>query len=265
MDAKGESAAMEQNVHDGHRLRVKQRFLAEGLEHYEHHQILEMLLFYGFPRKDTNELAHQLIRTFGSLSRVLEAPYEELVRVKGMSANAAVLVSFCGQLLQAYYKDKFATGMVLHTTEETGRFLLPYFLGRKNEAVALICLDNRCKVLNCSVIFEGSVNSTEINIRLVLQHALMHNATAVILAHNHPSGHALPSREDIDTTIAMAKALTVADIRLLDHIIIAENDFISMRDTASLKAIFHCNWREPLVARTAEQSARELSEGTEAV
>ena len=101
MDAKGESAAMEQNVHDGHRLRVKQRFLAEGLEHYEHHQILEMLLFYGIPRKDTNELAHQLIRTFGSLSRVLEAPYEELVRVKGMSANAAVLVSFCGQLLQA--------------------------------------------------------------------------------------------------------------------------------------------------------------------
>ena len=131
------------------------------------------------------------------LSRVLEAPYEELVRVKGMSANAAVLVSFCGQLLQAYYKDKFATGMVLHTTEETGRFLLPYFLGRKNEAVALICLDNRCKVLNCSVIFEGSVNSTEINIRLVLQHALMHNATAVILAHNHPSGHALPGRTSI--------------------------------------------------------------------
>lgn len=253
MDAKGESAAMEQNVHDGHRLRVKQRFLAEGLEHFEPHQVLEMLLFYVIPRKDTNELAHQLIRTFGSLSQVLEAPYEELARVKGMSANAAVLVSFCGQLLQSYYKDKFSAGAILHTTEETGHFLLPYFLGRRNEAVVLICLDNRCKVLNCTVIFEGSVNSTEINVRLVLQHALMHNATAVILAHNHPSGHALPSKEDIDTTIAMAKALTVADIRLLDHIIVAEDDYVSMRDTASLKPIFHCNWRESSISRAAQR------------
>ena len=252
---RGESAAMEQNVHDGHRLRVRQRFQAEGLEHFEHHQILELLLFYGIPRRDTNELAHQLIRTFGSLSQVLDAPYEELIRVKGMSANAAVLISFCGQLLQAYYKDKYSTGMILHTTEETGQFLLPYYIGRKNESVALICLDNRCKVLNCSIIFEGSVNSTEINVRLVLQHALMHNATAVILAHNHPSGHALPSREDIDTTIVMAKALTVADIRLLDHIIIADNDFISMRDTASLKAIFHCSWRESAVSRSAEKKS----------
>lgn len=107
MDAKGESAAMEQNVHDGHRLRVKQRFLAEGLEHFEPHQVLEMLLFYVIPRKDTNELAHQLIRTFGSLSQVLEAPYEELARVKGMSANAAVLVSFCGQLLRAIIRISF--------------------------------------------------------------------------------------------------------------------------------------------------------------
>ena len=238
MDAKGESAAMEQNVHDGHRLRVKQRFLAEGLEHFEPHQVLEMLLFYVIPRKDTNELAHQLIRTFGSLSQVLEAPYEELARVKGMSANAAVLVSFCGQLLQSYYKDKFSTGAILHTTEETGHFLLPYFLGRRNEAVVLICLDNRCKVLNCTVIFEGSVNSTEINVRLVLQHALMHNATAVILAHNHPNGLPLPSSEDIKATAAVRDALQTIGIPLMDHLRFSESGYTCSSKSLAIQRVF---------------------------
>lgn len=203
---------------------------------------MEMLLFYGIPRRDTNELAHQLISTFGSLARVLEAPYEELIKLKGMTANAAALICFCGQLLQIYYKDKYAAGVILRNTEETGSFLLPYFMNKKNEAVALICLDNRCKVLNCSFVSDGSVNATEINIRLIMQQALMHNATAVILAHNHPSGHALPSKEDISTTMAISKALMVADIRLLDHIIVAEDDFVSMRDTPTLAPIFHCDW-----------------------
>lgn len=231
-----------QNIHDGHRERVKQRFLKEGLEHFEAHQVLEMLLFYGIPRRDTNELAHQLILTFGSLARVLEAPYEELVKLKGMTANAAALICFSGQLMQMYYKDKYAAGVILRTTEETGNFLLPYFMNKRNEAVALICLDNRCKVLNCAFVSDGSINATEINVRLIMQQALMHNATAVILAHNHPSGHALPSREDISTTMAISKALVVADIRLLDHIIVAENDFVSMRDTPTLAPIFHCDW-----------------------
>ena len=80
---------MAQGIHDGHRERVKQRFLKEGLDHFEPHQIMEMLLFYGIPRRDTNELAHQLISTFGSLARVLDAPYEELIKLKCMTAKAA--------------------------------------------------------------------------------------------------------------------------------------------------------------------------------
>lgn len=246
---------MEPGLHDGHRDRLKKRFLREGLENFEPHQVLEMLLFFGIPRKDTNVLAHQLIERFGTFSQVMDAPYEELLKVKGMTANAAVLLSFCSQLLQAYTKDKYAAGVLLRTTEETGKFLLPYFLNKKNEAVALICLDNRCKLLNCSVISEGSVNATEINIRLILQHALMYNATAVVLAHNHPSGHALPSKEDVHTTIAVCKSLVVADIRLLDHIIIADNDFVSMRDTPTLSPIFHCDWRNMSPQAMADQTA----------
>lgn len=82
-------------LHDGHRARVRQRFLTEGLRGFESHQILEMLLFYGIPRRDTNELAHRLINTFGSLSRVMEAEYEDLLKVPGMTAQAATLIQFC--------------------------------------------------------------------------------------------------------------------------------------------------------------------------
>ena len=246
---------MEQRLHDGHRDRVKQRFLREGLDNFEPHQVLEMLLFFGIPRKDTNELAHRLISQFGKFSRVLDAPFEELVKVEGVTVNAAVLLNLCGQMLQVYSKDKYEAGVLLRTTDETGQFLLPYFMNKKNEAVALVCLDNRCKLINCSVVFDGSVNSTEINIRLILQQALLHNATAVVLAHNHPSGHALPSRDDVKSTMDIAKALSVADVRLLDHIVVADNDFVSMRDTPAFAPVFHFDWsKQDNVGPLADES-----------
>jgi DNA repair protein RadC len=234
---------MDKGLHDGHRERVKQRFRNEGLRHFETHQMIEMLLFYGIPRRDTNEIAHQLLNTFGSLSSVLEADYEELLHIKGMTTGAATLINFCGKLSQAYYEDKFSTGNVLQSTPETGAFLVPKFMAMKNEAVMLVCLDNRCKVLNCSVIFEGSVNAAEINVRLALQQALRYNATSVILAHNHPSGQSTPSQEDVRTTMTVAKALSMADIRLLDHIIVAGNTYTSMRDAPAWAPIFTHTWQ----------------------
>lgn len=230
---------MKTNIHDGHRDRMKQRFLKEGLTHFDRHQIVEMLLFFGIPRIDTNEQAHRLMDTFGSLSGILEAPYEELRKVEGIPANAAALICFCGQLFREYYEDKYAAGTILHSTEDIGRLVLPKFMGRKNEAVLLICLDNRGKVLNSSVVFEGSVNAAEINIRLILQQALRHNATAAVIAHNHPNGHALPSKEDITTTMQLIKALEVAGIRLIDHLVVAEDDYVSMRETPTIAPIFH--------------------------
>lgn len=222
---------MGENVHDGHRRRFKEQFLKSGLEGFNSHQLLEMLLYYSIPRKDTNPLAHRLMDTFGSLSGVLEADYEELCRVEGITPHTAMLLTFCGKLFWKYYEDKYADGVMLTTTQDFGKYLLPRFFGMKNEAVILLSLDNRGKVLHCSTIFEGSVNATEISVRLILAEALRYNATAVVISHNHPNGHAVPSKEDLETTRILARALAMVEIRLLDHLVVAEDDYVSMRDT----------------------------------
>lgn len=243
---------MASGTHDGHRERVKQQFLEHGLDSMAAHQIVELLLFFGIPRVDTNPLAHRLVNTFGGLAEVLDADYESLMQVEGMTRNAASLIVLSKQLFREYQKSRHAGIMTLTNTVASSQYILPYFTGRKNEVVVLLCMDNRCRPLNCSVMFEGSVNATEINIRLILQHALRFNASAVILAHNHPNGIALPSPDDIESTRRIASACAIAEVQLLDHFIIGgdgvdENgemtDFTSMRDTESTRSIFMDMWR----------------------
>ena len=228
---------MGENPHEGHRERVKQRLLREGMDHFEDHQKLELLLFYGIPRRDTNELAHRLMDTFGGFSAVLDATYEELMGVKGMTHQAAVLLMAMRGAVCAYLKDRSAPGTQLTDTETVGRYLLPQFLGRRNETVILVCLDGRGRVINSSVIFEGSVNTTEISLRLILEKALLHHASAVILAHNHPNGFAIPSQADVQTTAHVVSRLADLNIQVLDHIVVAGEDFVSMRDSRSYASI----------------------------
>ena len=118
--------------------------------------------------------------------------------------------------------------VALTTTEMCGNYLLPYFVGRRNETVFLLCLDAKCKVLGCKEVGEGSVNSASVPIRRIVEMALGMNATTVVLAHNHPSGIALPSSEDVQTTHRVAAALDTVDIILADHIIVADDDFVSL-------------------------------------
>ncbi len=219
-------------------MRVKTRFLKEGLASFAPHEIIELLLFFGIPVKDTNELAHELLERFGSFTGVLEAPYDELIQVKGISSHVATLICFCHGLCCTYYEAKNTVGTVLNSIDEMGNYIMPKFLGRKNEAVVLLSLDNRRKVLNCSVVYEGSVNATEVNVRLVLQQALRDNATIAVLAHNHPNGHAVPSGADIASTAVLKQALNVAGIQLIDHLIFSDDDYISMLQSASYTHLF---------------------------
>ncbi len=229
---------MADHMHDGHRQRMKNRFRVGGLTSFEQHEIIEMLLFFGVARKDTNPLAHRLVKTFGSLGAVLDAPHEELMRVDGVTDHIATLLNFSGALAREYFRRQTGTGLVLNNTDETGRYVLPHFIGAGREMVFLICMDGRNRVLNSDIIYRGDVNVTEVSTRLVLQTALRHNATAVIIAHNHLQGIALPSRQDIATTVSLRKALDTAGIYLVDHLIVADHDYISMRDTDGLAHIF---------------------------
>lgn len=228
---------MSKDTHSGHRQRLKERFLNEGLDSFERHNVLELLLFFGIARIDTNEISHELMNSFGSLSGVLEAPYEELLKVNGIGESAATLLKLIPDISRAYNDDKCDYKQNLNTTEKMGNFLLPKFVGRTSEIVYLVCLDNSCKILNCTVLFEGTVNAANISVRKIIETAIKFNASNVILAHNHPTGIALPSNEDLVTTDRIVKALQVIGIRLLDHIIVARNDFISFADSGHLSAI----------------------------
>lgn len=229
---------MNGSLHEGHRERLKQRFLKDGLRGFEPHQILEMLLFYAIPRKDTNEIAHELLNVFGSLAGVLKAPYDDLLEVNGMTPGAATLISFSGQLVREYYDSNLSKDMILDSTEKMGNYILPKFFGETNEKVLLVCLDNKCKVLHCSFVSEGSINATEIHVRRILEQAIRNHATAVVIAHNHPSGFALPSFEDQQSTKVLAETLQVAGIQLVDHLVVAEDDYVSMRSTPSMANLF---------------------------
>lgn len=219
---------MATSIHKGHRDRLKARFLEEGLDNFTDIQVLELLLFYAIPQKDTNPIAHELLHHFGSLSRVLEADVEELKKVPGISDHSATLLSLVTQIGRYYQVDCAQRVEVLSTLDACGAYLVPYFFGRSNETVFLLCLDAKCKVLCCKEVGEGSVNSASISVRRIVETALSANATTVILAHNHPSGVALPSTEDVQTTRRIAAALQAVEVHLADHIVVAEGDYVSM-------------------------------------
>lgn len=217
-------------IHTGHRQRLKDRFLHEGLEHFDDIHALELLLFYAISRKDTNPIAHALLDRFGSIAGVLEARQEDLMEVEGIGEGAAVLLKLIPQFMGRYLKDTRQPGKILTTTMQCGQYLQPYFFAAREEMVYLLMLDAKCKVLDCRLIQKGSVNTAGVSVRQIVEAALSANATSVVLAHNHTSGIALPSEADKETTRRLWTALQAVDIMLADHIIVAGNDFVSMSD-----------------------------------
>lgn len=222
-------------IHDGHRKRLKERYRLEGLDNFDELQVLELLLLYCIPRQDTNPLAHRLLNHFGSLSQALEAPIGELEKIPGMGKSAASFLHLVRDAGRYYQVNRTMQEKILLTTEQCGAYLSSFFFGRRNETVFILCLDAKCKVLCCKELGEGSVNSAGVPMRRIVEAALGVNATTVVLAHNHPSGLALPSVEDVQTTHRVAAALETVEIILADHIIVADNDFVSLAQSGYYK------------------------------
>ena len=229
---------MADNPHSGHRSRLKQQFLKNGLDAFESHQVLELLLFYAISRKDVNELAHTLIDEFGSLSYVLEAEMEDLCAIPGISEHTATLLKLCGQIGHRCQRERLKDIRLFRTLTEIGDYLEAQFAGEKVERTRLLCLNNRKEMLGCFVVGEGNVAVTEVNLRTIVKTALQCGATAAVVAHNHPAGFAVPSAEDVDATRRMREALEPLGVRLLDHVIVAEDDYVSLRQTPHYSDIF---------------------------
>ena len=223
-------------VHDGHRDRLRQSYLEHGLMSMNDINALELLLFYAIPSRDTNETAHRLLDRFGSLDGVFSASAEELQEVEGIGENAAALLTLIPEIMKKSRVSKGREIRQIRSSDDAGAYLLPYFLNERDEVVYLLCLDTKRCVICCAEMGRGVVNSVDTGIRRIVEKALKVRASSVILAHNHPDGVALPSREDEVFTRALYNALETVGIRLEDHIIVAEDDYTSMADTGLLYA-----------------------------
>lgn len=215
-------------VHDGHRERMKSRFIQAGPDGFNDHNLLEMLLFYALPRKDTNELAHDILNHFGSLTAVLEADIEQLKEVKGVGDNVATLIKLAPALAKRYLEEKSMPKSIINSTAAAGEYLVAKYMYETNEISYALLLNSSNGLIACKQISRGIVNATELGVRMLVETAIKSNASSVIISHNHPDGLPLPSKEDEHCTRTVAKALELVNIKLLDHIIVAGKEFQSL-------------------------------------
>ena len=218
-------------VHDGHRERLRARFAEHGLESFNELNALELLLCYAIPRRDTNEIAHRLLDAFGSLSGVFQASMQELTSIPGIGENAATLILMVPQIVKKAHVSKAKETKIIRNSTDAGNYLLPYFLNEPDEIVMMLCLDNKRAVICCREMGRGVVNCVDANIRRMVETALKVKTTTVIVAHNHPNGVALPSREDDNFTRTLYRSLGLLGITLEDHIIVANDEFVSLADS----------------------------------
>ncbi len=214
-------------VHDGHRERMRERITDFGIESLRDHEVLEFLLFAYVPRRNTNELAHDLLQAFGSLASVFDASVERLEKVKGMSHNAAVYFSSMGDISRRYLSQDRNASIYIGNAKGCVDYLSPILATKTREEVHLLIADSLGMMTKHIVLDKGIVNESHCNVRAIADIALNHEAVSVVLAHNHPSGKANPSLADIDMTKRVYVVLNGVGVRLTEHVIISRNSYYS--------------------------------------
>lgn len=223
------------NVHEGHRERMRMRFRETGsFDGFSEHEILEMMLFYACPRRNTNEIAHDLINRFGNIAGVVEAEYDDLIKVKYITENAATLFKIITKFMPVYYNSK-NSGMIYDKTYKLIDLFEPYFIGLAHEEFRVAYFNNKLALIKNIALDSGDPSGTSVNIRKLVETALRENATSVAIAHNHPKTSSKPSNADINTTQKIIDVLRPINISFLDHIIVGEDKTISLRDELYIK------------------------------
>lgn len=222
------------SIHSGHRERMRQQFIQHGLDPFADHEILELLLTYAIPQRNVNPLAHELLRRFGSLEAVLSASQAELERIDGMGCYSSALLRLVPQVMRRVAQSADSQAVVLDTVERLAQYFLGLFLSQREETFYQVCLDAKGRLLSCQTLTQGNSDMVAPSIRRLVENALLCNASMVAVSHNHPSGVALPSREDTVATRQMRDALQAVGIPLVDHIIVADHDYISLRQDGLL-------------------------------
>ncbi len=222
------------SIHKGHRSRVKDKFLNHGLESFSEFEVLEYLLFYAIPYKDTNEISHRLIEKFGSLKGVLDAESFDLTEVEGIGEYSAALIVLFREL-NKYMNTRYYTNILLEDTHVTGEFCYNYFKNHVEESFIVLSLDDEYRLKCIDVISNGTENETAFYLRKVTKVAVKNRTNIIVLAHNHPSGSPIPSSDDITITEIIQKSLHNIGVLVKDHVICSPKGFGSFSDKGLLK------------------------------
>ncbi|MBQ4074649.1 MAG: DNA repair protein RadC [Clostridia bacterium] len=213
--------------HDGHRERLRQRFISQGLEGFEPHEVLELMLTYAIPRVNTNPIAHRLLSHFGSFHRVLQAHPRELMQVEGIGSNAATLLSMLVPMFRRYQQDAMKNGQKLENYRDLSAYCATLFLGAADEHLYLLCFDAQLRLLATELIARGTPDEVKMIPRQIVQALLRYHATGAVICHNHPGFSLIPSQEDVDITSHVRLVLEGIGIRLYDHILVAGDQTFS--------------------------------------
>ncbi|MBR2468459.1 MAG: DNA repair protein RadC [Clostridia bacterium] len=220
---------MAEQIHSGHRSRLRESSYKNNFQNLEEHQLLELLLTYVIPRRDTNPIAHRLINYFGSFTAVLDAKIEDLVKIEGVGEKTANFLVSIKHFFYAYNKGKVKPDEYIKSPDVAAAYANRYFKGKTVEEFYVVCLEADCKVKHCELISTGSVNKTDVSTRKVLEIAFKTNASSVMVMHNHPEGGPEPSMADNKLTKVLSTVLAYNNIALVDHMIVSKKEYFSYK------------------------------------
>ncbi|MDE6733725.1 MAG: DNA repair protein RadC [Oscillospiraceae bacterium] len=228
----------DRDVHKGHRKRMLKRYIENGINSFQEHEILEVLLYQIIPRINTNDIAHNLINHFGSLKNVLLAPADELAKVNGIGDKSALQLNFIGDLANYLNEAKIAARVVLDSTRKIINYCRNHFKDKTHEMLTLLLLDDKCALLHICDTSSSQPNHIQINYREIVKQIIKYDAYKLIFAHNHIIGSVHPSDDDLKFTRRFCEYMNVFGVGLVEHIIVSGDDALSMRDSGYLSDLW---------------------------
>lgn len=227
-----------ENLHSGHRKRIRENYRKAGIEGLQEHEILELLLTYAIPRKDVNEHAHRLLRAFGNLQGVLEASIPELMTVEGIGEQAAVFLRLLHDVNQRVTVQSFQneqSAICMRNTVQSCRYALAVSKNDTEETLRAYCLDKHMRLLHMEILAVGEKDRVAVSPNQVVKLAILHGAAYVVLSHNHPSGDLRPSESDLRSADRIREALNAVGVNLSDELILGHRAAYSFRSGSVIR------------------------------